>query len=128
MYPDDCMYTTDHEWVREEDGVYAVGITEFAVEQLGDITYVEVPDMGAEFHQGDAAATVESVKAASDVYAPVAGTVCEVNDALEAQPELVNQSPYDLGWFFKLEDAAAKEYKALMNLKAYEAFVAEQAE
>lgn len=127
MFPDDCKYTKEHEWVRDEDGVYVVGITAHAVEQLGDITYVELPDVGAEFHAGDAAATVESVKAASDVYAPVGGTVCEANTDLEGCPELVNESPYDKGWFFKIEGVAKAEYKKLMDAEAYEKFVSEEA-
>jgi glycine cleavage system H protein len=128
MYPEECKYTKEHEWVRPENGLYAVGITAFAAEQLGDVTYVELPEVGAEFNQGDAAGAVESVKAASDVYAPVGGRVTAINEDLETQPELVNQGPYDKGWFFKLEGINAEELGSLMDAAAYEAFAGEQAE
>ncbi len=126
MYPDDVYYTEDHEWIRDDGGEYVVGITAFAVEQLGDITFAELPEVGADVVKGEAVGTVESVKAASDVYAPVAGRVSEINDALETQPELVNQDPYGEGWFYKMEDVRASEVKKLMDAAAYEAFVQEQ--
>ncbi len=126
MFPDNLKYTEDHEWVREEGGACTVGITAFAAEQLGDVTYVELPEVGAAFKKGDEAATVESVKAASDVYAPVAGHVIETNAELEARPELVNESPYDKGWFFKLDDFDPAQLRGLMNAAAYAKFVEEQ--
>lgn len=128
MFPEDCKYTKDHEWVRESDGVWTVGITAYAAEQLGDVTYVELPEVGAEFKQGDTVSAVESVKAASDVYAPAGGRIAAVNEALENQPELVNQSPHDDGWFFKLDGVNSAELETLMDAEAYEKFVAEQAE
>ncbi|HOS03870.1 MAG TPA: glycine cleavage system protein GcvH, partial [Candidatus Hydrogenedentes bacterium] len=103
-FPDDLRYTKDHEWIRDDGNVYTVGITAYAAEQLGDITYVELPEVGTHVKQGAHAATVESVKAASDVYSPVAGHIAEINEELEARPELVNESPYDNGWFFRLDD------------------------
>lgn len=124
MYPENAKYTRDHEWIRAEDGVYVVGITAFAAEQLGDVTYVELPSTGKTVEQGAATAAVESVKAASDVYAPVGGRVCAVNTALDSSPELVNQSPHDAGWFFKLEAVDAAQLDGLMDAKAYEAFAA----
>ncbi|MCC6696370.1 MAG: glycine cleavage system protein GcvH [Candidatus Hydrogenedentes bacterium] len=127
MFPKEMKYTKDHEWVREDDGVYTVGITSFAAEQLGDVTYVELPEIGAEVEQGDSAAAVESVKAASDVYAPVGGRVCETNHELEAAPELVNQDPYEQGWFFKLEGVSPAQLKSLLDADAYEKYVGEQA-
>lgn len=123
MIPDNCKYTKDHEWVRAEGDMYFVGITAFAAEQLGDVTYVELPELSKKVKQGEAVAAVESVKAASDVYAPVAGMVYEINDALEAEPELVNQDPFGEGWFFKLENVKSSEYNGLMDAKAYEAFI-----
>jgi len=120
MNPEQLKYTKDHEYIGDAgDGVYVVGISDHAQEQLGDVTFVELPDVGAAFAQGDEAATVESVKAASDVYAPVGGTVAEVNEALEDQPELVNSSPYENGWFFKLKDVDASELEKLMDAEAY---------
>ncbi len=123
MYPKNLKYTKDHEWVRAEGDIYVVGITAFAAEQLGDVTYVELPKIGKEVTQGATAAAVESVKAASDVYAPVGGRVCEVNETLGDSPEAVNTSPYDEGWFFKLERVDAAELTKLMDAVAYEKFV-----
>ncbi|MDZ4861218.1 MAG: glycine cleavage system protein GcvH [Candidatus Hydrogenedentes bacterium] len=126
MYPENCKYTKEHEWVRAEGAVYVVGITSFAADQLGDVTYVDLPKPGKEVKQGDSAAAIESVKAASDIYAPVGGRVSEVNDALTDAPELVNQGPYDQGWFFKLEGVNAGDFDALMDAKAYTAYVEAQ--
>ncbi|MFO7973892.1 MAG: glycine cleavage system protein GcvH, partial [Candidatus Hydrogenedentota bacterium] len=95
-FPEGLKYTSEHEWIRDDGGdVYTVGITEHPAEQLGDVTYVELPEVGMELDQGQAAGAVESVKAASDVYAPIGGQVSEVNQELESRPELVNQSPYE---------------------------------
>lgn len=127
MYPDDLKYTNEHEWLREEGGVFTVGITAHAAEQLGDVTYVELPEVDRAVEQGEEVATVESVKAASDIYAPISGTVSEINPALEEQPELVNDSPYDNGWFFKLKECDLSSSADLMDAKAYAAFVEEQA-
>ncbi|HNR34286.1 MAG TPA: glycine cleavage system protein GcvH [Candidatus Hydrogenedentes bacterium] len=125
MYPEHLRYTESHEWIRDDGGVYVVGITDFAAEQLGDITYVELPEVGEEFAQDGEAATVESVKAASDVYAPIGGRVVEVNRALDNAPEIVNRSPYEEGWFFKLVDCDAAEFDGLMTAAAYARFVKE---
>ena len=101
--PDDLRYAETHEWARlEEDGLIAVGISDHAQEALGDVVYVELPDIGAVYAAGDQAAVVESVKAASDIYSPMAGEVVEVNEQLEDQPETVNAGPYEDGWIFKL--------------------------
>lgn len=123
MYPNDRSYTKDHEWVRAESDVCAVGITSFATEQLGDVTYVELPKIGATFESGAEAATVESVKAASDIYAPVGGEVAEVNSSLADQPEKVNEDPFEEGWFFKLKNVDPSELDALMDASAYTKFV-----
>ncbi len=124
-FPDDVKYTKDHEWIRDDGDIFVVGITEYAAQQLGDVTYVELPEFGASLKQGAHAATVESVKAASDVYAPVAGRVAEVNEELEGRPELVNESPYDEGWFFKLHDVEPAQLRRLMDASAYAAYVEE---
>ena len=123
MNPDDLRYSEEHEWIGELDGQYFVGITDYAQAQLGDITYVELPEVGRVIEVSEEAAVVESVKAASDVYAPVSGRIVEINEALEAQPELVNKDPYGRGWFFKLEDVDATEFDALMDISAYRTYV-----
>ncbi len=116
-------YTDEHEWVDVEGETATVGITDYAQEQLGDIVFVETPEIGAELSQGDDAAVVESVKAASDVYAAVSGTVVEVNDALEDEPALVNSSAEEDGWFFRVTLSDKSELDDLMGEKAYKAFV-----
>ena len=116
-------YTEDHEWLRmESDDVAVVGITDYAQEQLGDVVYVELPKVDADLAQGDAAAIVESVKAAADVKAPVSGRVVEVNDALPGSPELVNQDPSGGAWFYKVRLSDKDELSALMDESAYESF------
>ena len=117
-------YTEDHEWIEIDGDVATVGITEYAQEQLGDIVFVETPDEGRELGKGDEAAVVESVKAASDVYSPVAGTVLEGNPALEEDPALVNTSPEEDGWFFRLTIADEGELEGLMTEAKYKEFVA----
>lgn len=117
-------FTKDHEWLRIEAGVATVGITEHATEQLGDIVFVELPEPGASFAEGDTAATVESVKAASDVYAPVAGEITEANQAIVDDPSIVNQDPMGKGWFFKIRLKDPKEAEALMDEAAYKQMIA----
>ena len=116
-------FTDEHEWVEVEGDTATVGITDYAQEQLGDIVFVEVPEVGTELEQGDDAAVVESVKAASDVYAAVSGEVIEVNEALEDEPGLVNSSAEEDGWFFRLTLSDMDELGDLMDEKAYRAFV-----
>jgi glycine cleavage system H protein len=118
-------YTDEHEWIEVEGDIATVGITEYAQGQLGDIVFVELPEVGAMIEQGKDAAVVESVKAASDVYAPITGEITEVNPALEEDPALVNSSPEEDGWFFKMTIAAEAELDALMDEDGYKAFVAE---
>ena len=117
-------FTQEHEWIEVDGEIATVGITEYAAGQLGDVVFVEVPAAGREFARGDEAATVESVKAASDVYAPASGTVIEGNDALDGNPELVNQDPEGEGWFYRLTLGDPDELEALMDESAYAAFVA----
>lgn len=116
-------YTDEHEWIDVEGDTATVGITDYAQEQLGDIVFVELPDVGAMLDMGKDAAVVESVKAASDVYAPITGEVVEANAALEEDPALVNTSPEEEGWFFKLTIGDKEELEGLMDAKAYKAFV-----
>jgi glycine cleavage system H protein len=116
-------FTDEHEWVEVEGDTATVGITDYAQEQLGDIVFIEVPEVGTELEQGDDAAVVESVKAASDVYAAVSGEVIEVNEALEDEPGLVNSSPEEDGWFFRMTLSDKDELGDLMDEKAYKAFV-----
>ncbi len=120
-------YTKDHEWIRLEGDVAVVGVTVHAAEQLGDVVYVDLPNVGKSVSQSGEIAVVESVKAASDVYAPVSGEVTETNQALIDAPEKVNESPEDEGWFFKLKVSDASELDALMDAQAYQAFLKEQA-
>lgn len=116
-------FTDEHEWIDVEGEIATVGITDYAQEQLGDIVFVELPVEGAKFDKGDDAAVVESVKAASDVYAPISGEVIEANGALEDEPALVNSDPEEDGWFFKLRIADTAELEGLMNEAAYRKFV-----
>ena len=116
-------FTDDHEWLRIEGGVATVGITAHATEQLGDLVFVELPEAGAAFEAGDTAATLESVKAASDIYAPLAGEVIEVNQAIIDDPSIVNSDPMGQGWFFKLKLADPSVAEALMDEDAYKTMV-----
>lgn len=125
--PGDLMYTTSHEWVRvEDDGSITVGITDYAQAALGELVYVELPEVGSELSAGDACAVIESVKAASDIYAPVEGVVVGANDALADEPELVNDQPYDDGWIMRLEEVSKKDLDELMNADAYLAHIEDE--
>jgi glycine cleavage system H protein len=116
-------YTKDHEWVRLDGDVATVGISKYAAEQLGDVVYAETPTAGATFEKGADMAVVESAKAASDVYAPIAGTIVEANGALATQPDLINQSPEGDGWFVKIKVANKADIDALMDEGAYADYV-----
>lgn len=116
-------YTEEHEWIDVDGDHATIGITDYAQEQLGDIVFIEVPESGSMLEQGGEAAVVESVKAASDVYAPVSGEVTEGNDALEDEPGLVNTSPEEEGWFFRMTLGDTSQLEGLMDAKAYKAFV-----
>lgn len=119
MIAPDHMYTEEHEWVAVEGGIATIGITDYAQDALGDITFVELPEIGKEVHQFDDLAVIESVKAASDVYAPLSGRVVAVNEALERMPELVNQDCYGEGWICKVEDIHEEELQNLLSPEAY---------
>lgn len=116
-------FTKDHEWISLDGEVATVGITAYAAEQLGDVVFVETPEVGRTLKAGDGLAVVESVKAASDVFAPVSGQVVEANAALADEPETVNASPEGAGWFAKVKVADPSEFEALMDRAAYEAFL-----
>ncbi|MGB5605301.1 MAG: glycine cleavage system protein GcvH [Gammaproteobacteria bacterium] len=123
--PVDVKYTKTHEWVRtNDDGSVTVGISDSAQDQLGDMVFIEVPEVGQTLKAEDACAVVESVKAASDVYAPVAGKILEVNEHLSDSPETVNEDPYGEGWLFRLQPADASDLNALLDSAAYEEFLA----
>lgn len=121
--PSDLQYTKSHEWIRREsDGTFTVGISDHAQELLGDLVFIELPSVGSEFTAGQEVAVVESVKAAADVYAPIDGTVIEINEALTDTPELVNQQPYE-AWLFRLQLAAGSELTGLLDADAYQQIV-----
>lgn len=122
----DRKYTKDHEWVSLEGDVGTVGISDHAQEQLGDLVFVEAPEPGTQLKKGDQAATIESVKAASEIYSPVSGEVTEGNAALADEPELVNSDPYGAGWFYKIKLSDSGELEALMDEAAYSAYVESQ--
>jgi glycine cleavage system H protein len=118
------LYTTDHEWLRIEGDVATIGITNYAQEQLGDVVFVELPKIGRTLKKAEAAAIVESVKAASDVYAPISGQILEVNEAITAEPALVNSDAAGKAWFFKMKIADKSELGGLMDEAAYQAHTA----
>ena len=125
--PKELKYTKSHEWVKiESDGTLTVGITDHAQELMGDMVYVELPEVGRKLETGKECAVVESVKAASDVYAPVAGAVSAVNSAVADSPETVNKDPYGAGWMFKIKPASKADADKLLDAKAYEALVASE--
>ena len=123
MYPDDCQYTKEHEWVRLEDGIAVVGITNYAQDHLGDVVFVELPDIGTEVAQFEPFGVIDSVKASSELYAPLSGEVEAINDALTDQPELVNQAPYGEGWMIKVRPADPAELEQLLDADGYEQFL-----
>ena len=119
MMPDDLRYSREHEWVRVDGAIATIGITSFAADELGDIVYVELPEVGAQLKQFAGFGVVESVKAVSDLFAPISGTVTEVNDALRSGPELLNTDPFGAGWIAKVELADATEPEGLLEAAAY---------
>ena len=125
--PSDLRYRDSHEWIRAEDeGTVVVGISDHAQEALGDMVFVELPEPGMSYDQAEACAVVESVKAASDIYAPVSGEVVEANGKLEDSPELVNSDPYGEGWLFRMIPSDSSELDGLLDAEAYQAFVEEE--
>lgn len=128
QYPNDLLYTKDHEWARLEGNVVTVGVTRFAVDQLGDVTQVDLPKEGETVRQGEIFGSVESVKAVSDLFAPLSGKVVKVNSPLSESPEYVNEEPYDEGWMIQIELSKPDETKSLMDAAAYQDFLKESAE
>jgi len=123
--PTELRYSTDHEWVRVEESLVRIGITDFAQDALGDVVYVELPEVGAQVAQNASFAEVESTKSVSDIFAPVSGEIAEVNDALEDQPELVNEDPYGDGWICIIQVNSLDELDVLMDADGYRSFVSE---
>ena len=115
--------TSEHEWIRVEEGLGVVGLTDYAQSELGDIVYVELPEIGARFEKGEVFGTIESVKSVTDVYSPISGVIKEINAELEAHPELINQDPYHQGWIIKLEIEDTSEMDDLMTDAEYEEFI-----
>jgi glycine cleavage system H protein len=125
--PDTLRYTRSHEWASQpQDGVVTVGITDFAQDQLGDVVFVELPAVGTRVKAGQSVAVIESVKTASDIYAPLGGTVVAVNEALDASPETINGGPYGDGWLFRIEVDDASAWDALLDASTYEAAAQEE--
>jgi glycine cleavage system H protein len=122
-FPEGLRYSAEHEWVRLDGTRAEIGITDFAQDNLGDIVYVQLPEVGATVVRGAACSEVESTKSVSDIYAPVSGSIVEVNDALTTTPELLNTDPYGAGWIFRVELSDAAELDTLMDAAAYEALV-----
>jgi glycine cleavage system H protein len=124
--PSELKYTQDHEWVRVEDNVVTVGISDYAQEELGDIVNIELPDEDDEVHKSEAFGAVESVKASSEVFAPASGKVLEINEPLLDAPETINEDPYDEGWMIKIEISNPSELDDLMDASAYEKYIKEE--
>jgi glycine cleavage system H protein len=127
-FPEDLKYSREHEWVLVEENIATVGITDFAQEQLGDVVFVELPAVGDSVTKDEAFGVVESVKAVSDVYAPVSGTVVEINDDLPESPEMINEDPYGDGWIIKIEISDGTDLDDLLDAVAYQQYVEEQEE
>ena len=125
-FPEELKYTEEHEWVMVEEDLAVIGITDFAQDALGDVVFVELPEVGTSVEAGKAFGVVESVKAVSDVYAPLTGTIEEINDDLIDAPEIINTSPYEDGWMVKIRMAEASDADALMDAEAYQALIAEE--
>jgi glycine cleavage system H protein len=128
MYSEDNLYSKDHEWILVQDTVGTIGITDYAQHELGDVVYVDLPEVGDTFEAGDPFGSVESVKAVSEVFCPVSGEVIEVNSKLEESPELINQSPHEKAWMIKVRITSAVELKELLSAEEYEEYLQEQAE
>jgi glycine cleavage system H protein len=125
MYPKDYLYNKEHEWIRLEEDVCVLGITSFAQAELGEVVYVDLPEVGESYALGDEIGSIESVKAVAEVFTPIGGEVLAVNQTLEDTPELVNDDPHGKGWLLRLRVGSADELKSLMSAEQYEAFLAE---
>jgi glycine cleavage system H protein len=125
-YPSGLKYSREHEWVKVEGNIALIGISDFAQDELGDVVYVELPDVGTELEANNTFGVVESVKAVSDLYSPITGTVTEVNERLNDEPELVNSEPYDEAWMLRIEMSDASEVDGLLGADEYKSFVEEE--
>jgi glycine cleavage system H protein len=123
MYPRDYLYSREHEWLRVEDDLCVLGITEFAQAELGEVVFVELPEIGQVFDANDELGTIESVKAVAEVFTPVAGEVVEINEAVVDDPELLNEDPHGDGWLIKIRFSSADDLKTMMKAEEYEEFV-----
>jgi glycine cleavage system H protein len=121
----ELKFTKEHEWIKIRDEVAIIGISDFAQEQLGDIVSIELPKPGGIFRQGHTMAIIDSVKASSDIYAPISGEIIEVNEGLIEKPEIINQSPYDSGWIAKIKPSNIEEFESLMTKEKYDRYIGE---
>ena len=121
----ELKFTREHEWIKIKNGLAIIGISDFAQEQLGDIVSIELPKAGGVFKQGQTMAILDSVKASSDIYAPISGEIAEVNEELIDKPEMINQSPYDLGWIAKIKPSSIEEFESLMTKEKYDRYIGE---
>ena len=121
----ELKFTKEHEWIKLENRLAIIGISDFAQEQLGDIVSIELPKAGGVFRQGQTMAIIDSVKASSDIYAPISGEIAEVNEELIEKPEIINQSPYDLGWIAKIKPSSMEEFESLMTKEKYDRYIGE---
>jgi glycine cleavage system H protein len=128
MYSEDNLYTKDHEWISVQDNIGTIGITDYAQHELGDVVYVDLPEVGDTFEANEPFGSVESVKAVSEVFCPVSGEIVEVNSKLEENPEIINQSPHDKAWMIKVRLTDPNELKELLSAQEYEEYLQEQAE
>tara|TARA_Y100001978_G_C23700349_1_gene440444 strand:- start:1634 stop:2083 length:450 start_codon:yes stop_codon:yes gene_type:complete len=121
--PENLKYTKEHEWCKIDGNIATVGITDFAQSELGDIVFVEFPNVSDEINQNDTVGTIEAVKTVADLYSPLSGKIIEINDSLESEPNLINDSPYDQGWIFKIEITNNDEYNDLLNSNSYKEII-----
>jgi glycine cleavage system H protein len=126
MYPDDNLYSKDHEWILIQNNIGIIGITDFAQHELGDVVYVDLPEVGDVFEANEPFGSVESVKAVSEVFCPIGGEVIDVNSILEESPELINESPHDKAWMIKIIVSNSEELKELLSAEEYEEYLQEQ--
>ena len=123
MYPENLKYTREHEWLRIENDVAVIGITDYAQDQLGDVVYVELPEVGSQVSQFEVCGTIESVKTVADLYAPISGEVIKINEALDDTPELINNEPYGAGWIIEIKIKDTNEIEKLLSAESYEALI-----
>ena len=128
MYPSEYLYSKEHEWIRVEEDICVLGITDFAQKELGEVVFVELPEAGQVFDAGDEVGTIESVKAVAEIYNPVAGEIVEIDDAVIDDPEILNEDPHHEGWLLKIRFSSASDLKELMSAEQYERYVSEGGE